>query len=98
MSMTKPNAGDPLGPRIKSDEIYLDTSSAPWMAIARRELDRNIKEYLANDRFVDLLRMELETEGMMGKLKAFNFRSKTLDVGSPAADPRHYTLGVGTFN
>jgi hypothetical protein len=39
--MTKPNAGDPLGPRIKSDEIYLDTSSAPWMAIARRELDRN---------------------------------------------------------
>jgi uncharacterized protein (TIGR02594 family) len=96
--MTKPNFGSPLGPKIKSDEIYLDTSAAPWMEIARRELGRGIKEYLANDRFVDFLRLELESQRLMAKVTTFNFRSKTLDVGSPDADTRHYTLGVGTLS
>src|SRR4051794_27827551 len=45
-------------PPIKSDGIRLDTSRAPWMDVAKRELGKHVKELAANDSFITELRIQ----------------------------------------
>ena len=46
-------------PWIKSDEIRFDTSRAPWMDIARAELNKKVRERPANDPLLDAMRTSL---------------------------------------
>jgi len=46
-------------PPIKSDEIFLDTSSAPWMKFAKQELGKGVRELEADDGFISSLRTAL---------------------------------------
>lgn len=85
---TKPNANQPT-PWIKSDEIYLDTSKAPWMDIAKQELGKNIRELEANDAFIRSTRVALAAQVVQ---QQFNSAlSKPLSLrsaggGSPPTD------------
>jgi uncharacterized protein (TIGR02594 family) len=44
---------------IKSDEIDLDTSNAPWMKVAESELGKKVHELAANDEFITEMRRAL---------------------------------------
>ena len=52
-------------PRIKSDEIFVDTSSAPWMSFAKAELGKKVHELGANDAFIRSMRAALNVDSQM---------------------------------
>ncbi|HWA55846.1 MAG TPA: TIGR02594 family protein [Gemmatimonadales bacterium] len=84
------------GPWIKDDEIQLDTSSTPWMDVAKAELAKKIKEQPANDALVNQLRDALAQhrleESRMQQFRDFPQNSKLLGSGGGAMDPRRYRL------
>jgi uncharacterized protein (TIGR02594 family) len=63
---TKKQGAAPV--RIKDDEIRVDTSSAPWMAVAEAEEGKKIHELPANDGFIDMMRNALTFDARMRAL------------------------------
>jgi uncharacterized protein (TIGR02594 family) len=95
---TTDNARQRTGAWIKSDEIRLDTSSAPWMAIARAELGKKVHELAAKDAFIASLRQMLtlgENQRAAERLLQ-NFGQDSMLLGrQPGAfDPGRLSLGV----
>jgi uncharacterized protein (TIGR02594 family) len=80
-------AAGPAQPWIKSDEIRLDTSKAPWMDFAKAELGKKIHEMKADDQFIDSMRQALTLDERMRsidrKIEEFGKDSKLL--GKPAS-------------
>lgn len=56
--------GAGIPPWIKSDEIRLDTSQAPWMELAKAELGKNIREIPADDVFISSMRRALALDAL----------------------------------
>jgi uncharacterized protein (TIGR02594 family) len=71
--MATNKSATPAAAWIKSDEIYVDTSKAPWMEVARKELGKNIREL--GSPFVDALRASLAADALLksteNRLQAF---------------------------
>jgi uncharacterized protein (TIGR02594 family) len=86
---TKKTSGQ-AGPWIKSDEIHLDTSSAPWMAIAKAELGKKIHELSANDAWIDQMRTALTNDSKMRALEKqiSDFGSDSLFLGNKTTNVR----------
>ena len=76
--MAKPSSATP-SPWIKSDEIRLDTSQAPWMDIAYAELNKKVREIAADDRLLDSLRSALARDTLERQIAE---RSAKLAEGS----------------
>jgi uncharacterized protein (TIGR02594 family) len=76
------HATQPAQPWIKSDEIRLDTSKAPWMGFAKAELGKKIHEMKADDSFIDSMRQALtldeRTRSMDRRIEEFGKDSKLL--------------------
>jgi uncharacterized protein (TIGR02594 family) len=79
---TKKRAGS-SGPWIKSDEIHVDTSSAPWMAFAKAELGKKVHELAADDAFIKSMRASLTLDARMRTLdqQIENLRANSLLLG-----------------
>ena len=67
---------------IKSDEIQVDTSHAPWMEIAKAELGKNIYEVASNDEFIRSLRMALALQALEQQVQSLGSGSSLLRVQS----------------
>lgn len=63
---------------MKSDEIHLDTSHAPWMQIAMAELGKNIYEVASNDEFIRSLRMALALQALEQQVQSLGASSSLL--------------------
>ncbi len=94
--MSKVKAAQRSGPTIASDQIRLDTSSAPWMDIAKAELGKKIHELSANDPFVKSLRGALAVDAQMRAseqmLAKFGEGSMLLGTQPDAWDPGRFNL------
>jgi uncharacterized protein (TIGR02594 family) len=93
---TKKQAGS-SGPWIKSDEIYVDTSSAPWMTYAKTELGKKVHELSADDAFIKSMRTSLTLDAKMRALdkQIESFRETSLLLGGksgPMASGRYQLL------
>jgi len=70
-------------PWIKSDEIFVDTSKAPWMEYANAELGKKVHELGADDAFITALRVSLAVH-----------RSLTVQLLDKPPDNPRFNLGV----
>ncbi len=85
-------------PYIKSDEIRLDTSQAPWMDIAKAEMGKKVRELAANDSFINEMRKELtrseklsqEIAALDEKIGSLGKSSQLLGTQSDPYDPSRY--------
>lgn len=75
---------------VKSDEVQLDTTKAPWMDIAKAELGKNIRELGSNDELVRSLRLALATEALERQIEGFGSDSLLLGTRSGPSDPSRY--------
>lgn len=66
-------------PWIKSDEIALDTSSAPWMRVAEAELGKKVHELPTDDVFIKDMRQALAIDS---QLRATEEQIANLSKGS----------------
>lgn len=86
----------PPAPWIKSDEIRLDTSQAPWMAVANRELGKDIRELAANDPFLKAARSSLALDALERRVAEqaaqLGKDSRLLDTKSGVSDVSRYRL------
>jgi uncharacterized protein (TIGR02594 family) len=76
---------------IKSDEIHVDTSHAPWMDTAKAELGKNISEVASNDEFIRSLRMALAVQTLENQIQSFGKDSRLLGDQTGAARYRVLT-------
>lgn len=53
------------GPGIKSDEIFVETSNAPWMAFAKAELGEKEHKLSAEDGFISSMRTALTVDSQI---------------------------------
>src|SRR5687768_5107247 len=88
----KTGAEPPL-PFIKSDEIQLDTSQSPWMAIAIAEMGKNIRELAANDALVNAMRSALTQEDLRRSLD----KPLSSFAQSPLLGEKGGALGTGRY-
>lgn len=82
---TKKQAGQ-SGPWIKSDEIFVDTSNAPWMTFAKAELGKKVHELAADDAFISSMRTALTVDARMRAIEQqiANLGEDSLLLGSKA--------------
>jgi len=83
---------------IKSDEIKVDTSKAPWMEFAKAELGKKIRELAADDAFITSLRGALALDARMREaertLAGLGQGGPLLGGKAGAMDPSRYSLGA----
>lgn len=94
--MTARKTAGQTGPWIKSDEILVDTSSAPWMPFAKAELGKKVHELSAEDAFISSMRIALIVDSKMRttEQKIGSFGSDSMLLGNKADpwDTGHYRL------
>lgn len=94
--MTVKKTAGTTKPWIKSDEIYVDTSNAPWMTFAKAELGKKIRELSADDTFLTSLRTALTVDSQMRaieqEMSTFGKDSLLLGRNSSPLDPGRYRL------
>lgn len=83
--MTTAKTPSPLSVPIKSDEIFVDTSNAPWMDVAKKELDKKLVELSVNDTFLIWMRISQNAEAQW---KAAEERIANFGSSSPSAANR----------
>lgn len=97
--MATKTPGGPTGPWIKSDEIALNTSSAPWMGIAKAELGKKVRELAVKDGFISSMRVSLAIDARMRALEReiADFGSNSVLLGGKpgAMDPKRYKVSAG---
>ncbi|HEX8875068.1 MAG TPA: TIGR02594 family protein, partial [Nitrosospira sp.] len=71
---------DRIDPGIKSDEIFVDTSIAPWMAFAKAELGAKVHELSVDDTFVSSMRTALSVDS---QIRATDRQLTRLSMNSP---------------
>lgn len=84
------------GPWIKSDEIFVDTSNAPWMTFAKAELGKKVHELAADDAFIRSMRSALTVDSKMQAIEqqiaSLGADSLLLDSKAGPWDPGRYRL------
>lgn len=88
---------------IKSDEITIDTSSSPWMNVAKKELGKKVHELAADDTFIQAMRQALMFDSQLRQLEreteAFGKTSRLLgDSHSGVWDSGRYKLTSKTIS
>jgi uncharacterized protein (TIGR02594 family) len=100
--MAKKQAGRSQ-PWIKSDEISVDTSHAPWMEVAKAELGKKVAELSADDGFIASMRTALNVDARMRAIgeQIANFGSESALLGgkgAPAGGGPYKLLSKGLQN
>lgn len=89
------------GPWIKSDEIFVDTSEAPWMTYAKAELGKKIHELGSDDAFVksmrEMLNLDERLRGIERQTEKLAEGSRLLDRAGSPWDADRYKLAGKTL-
>lgn len=85
-------------PWMKSDEIQVDMSSAPWLDVARAELGKKVHELASQDSFLTEMKQSMKLEAQYGaldqQLRDFGNTRMLADKPSNPFDPSRFSLGV----
>lgn len=83
-------------PWIKSDEIYVDTTSSPWMTFAKKELGKKVHELSSDDTFITSMRTALTIDSRMRaieqQMSSFGTNSILLGSTTNTSDAGRYKL------